>query len=170
MKAHRLRAAQRERRPAAATFASSCRSGERSSSTQNERPCVADDEVAVPHVDVADRAVGQVELQRLPVIAVVEGDEDAGLGPGVEEAAPDRILAHDVDEAARGNSRGDRAPALAAVARAVDVGRDVVEPVPVDGGVGGVGVEMRRLDDPDLRPGRERLRASRSPSSRRRPS
>ena len=64
-----------------------------------------DDEVAVADGDVAHGAVRQVQLERLPVLAVVEGDEDAGLGARVEQSAALGILAHDVDEAAVGNPR-----------------------------------------------------------------
>ena len=118
----------------------------------------SDDEVAVLRVDVADRAIGQVDLQRLPVLAVVERDEDAGLGAGVEEALAGRVLPNDVDVAARGNPLRDQRPALPAVASPVDVRVDVVDPVPVDGRVDRPGVEVRGLEDADLRPGGEGLR------------
>ena len=52
-----------------------------------------DDEVAVADGDVAHGAVGEVAGERLPVVAVVEGDEDAGLGSGEEEAALLGVLA-----------------------------------------------------------------------------
>ena len=47
---------------------------------------------------------GQVQLQALPVVAVVEAHVDAALGPGVEQAAPHRVRAHDVDRVARGDA------------------------------------------------------------------
>ena len=53
---------------------------------------------------------------------------------------------------------GDRLPAAPAVARAEDVRALVVEAMAVDRGVGGVRIEVRRLDDADLRPGLEESR------------
>ena len=55
-----------------------------------------DDDVAVADGDVAHGAVGQVPLEGLPVVAVVEGDEDSGLSTGKQEAALLGVLADDV--------------------------------------------------------------------------
>ena len=53
-----------------------------SSITQKPRPCVRDDEIVAVDFEVAHRRHRQVELQRLPVVAVVERDERAALGAG----------------------------------------------------------------------------------------
>src|SRR5262249_56699615 len=95
--------------------------------------------------DVPDRADGQVHLERLPMVAIVEGDVDALLRPGVEKPPALRIFADDVDVAADGNSLSDRRPRLSAVPRAVDVRADVVQAIAVHGGIDRGRVDARRL-------------------------
>ncbi len=51
------------------------------------------DEVVVLDDDVAHRARGHVQTERLPAAAVVEGDEDLALGGGEKEPAAARVLA-----------------------------------------------------------------------------
>jgi hypothetical protein len=120
-----------------------------------ERPAVrARDEVATPHDEVADRAVGQIELQRLPALAVVERHEHARLGAGVEQPAPLGVLAHDVDETAARNPRAIGGPVLPASRS----GRRTASGRRAGGArrrVAGVGVEVRRLERRDARPGGE---------------
>ena len=67
-----------------------------SSITQKPRPCVRDDEIVAVDLEVAHRRHRQVELQRLPVVAVVERDERAALGAGEQQAVALRIFLHDV--------------------------------------------------------------------------
>ena len=109
----------------------------------------------MPHVDVADRAARQVQLKRPPALPVVERDEHAGLGAGIEEPAPHRIFAHHVQEAAVRDAARDPGPRSAAVPGPQDDRREVVDAVPVDRDVSGLRVEVRRLDDRHLRPRRQ---------------
>jgi hypothetical protein len=44
----------------------------------------ANDQVIAVNGQVAHRGVGQVQLQRLPGITIVKGDEDRRFGPGKE--------------------------------------------------------------------------------------
>ena len=59
-----------------------------------------DDEVAIADRDIAHGAVREVTREGLPVVAVVEGDEDSGFGAGEQEASLLGVLADDVDVAA----------------------------------------------------------------------
>ena len=76
-----------------------------SSITQKPRPCVADDEIVLVDLEVAHRRDRQVELQRLPGVAVVERHERAALGAGEQQALPLGIFLHDVDVDAGGQTR-----------------------------------------------------------------
>ena len=59
-----------------------------------------DHEIVAGHHEIMERGLRQIELQALPVRAVVEGDECAGLGGGVEQSAFRRVLAHGMHEGA----------------------------------------------------------------------
>ncbi len=114
-----------------------------------------DDEVVAVHLDVAHGRHRQVELQRLPLRAVVVRDVHPLLGGGVKHAAARVVFADGVDEDVGGDAFDDERPRLAAVVRAVDVRLRVVEAVAVDGGIRRLRVEVRSVDDADLRPRRE---------------
>ena len=60
--------------------ASSCRSAPMSSRTQKPRPCVATIRSSSLIAEIPHRNRRQVQLQRLPGVAVVERHEDAALG------------------------------------------------------------------------------------------
>ena len=96
--------------------------------------------------DVRDRHVGQVQRQRLPVIAVVVRDVEAVLRAGVEQAAARRILADGVHVVLRGDAGDDLRPRLAEVTRPEDVGREVAEQRLLDRDVGAAGLEARGVD------------------------
>src|SRR5579872_4930940 len=102
--------------------------------------------------EVANRRGGQIQLQRLPLAAVVERYKHSLFRPRVKEAAPRGIFANHVDVTALGNSRGDLLPRKSGVLRFVNVGLDVVEPVAIDRSVGFVLVEVRRVDKSDFAP------------------
>ena len=78
----------------------SWRSNARSPSTQIARPCVAAIEVVAVDQQIARPRRRQVLPQRLPIVAVVEADEHAGLVAGIEQARPDRIGADRADDLA----------------------------------------------------------------------
>src|SRR5581483_5464016 len=83
-------------------------------------------------------------------------DGDAALGAGVEQSLANRIFANDVHRDLQAVC--DELPAPAAVVRAVDVRFEIVEAMAIDGGVRRLRIEVRGLDDADLRPWRERGR------------
>ena len=112
----------------------------------------ADDEVVVVDDDIADRGGGHVLAERLPVVAVVEGEVDCALGAGVEQAFAHRVFADGVDVLVVGNAVDDFVPGLAAVVGAEDVRAEVVEAKGVDGGVGGRVIEVGGLDEGDFAP------------------
>ncbi len=58
----------------------------------------AGDQVVAVHEQVADPGRRKIALQRLPMVAVVEGHEHAGIGAGVEQARALQVGAHDADE------------------------------------------------------------------------
>ena len=73
------------------------------------------DEIASLHLEVSHRCAGKVELQRLPVRAVVGRVVDAGFGAGVQEPAPHGIFANGSRVGAVGNAGVDRGPRAAEV-------------------------------------------------------
>src|SRR6202030_4265923 len=88
----------------------------------------------------------------LPVVALVEGDFDAKLGACVEELLLLRVFAYCQHELGCFQPRRDGVPALAVVARAIDIGGTVIEAMPLDRGVGDGGIEVRWFDEGNLAP------------------
>ena len=105
----------------------------------------ADDEVVVVDLEVTNGRHRQVELQRLPRVAVVDRDERAALGAAHEQAATLRVFLDGVDVNAGGQAIRDRLPGPAEVARPVDVRVEVLQLVAVHAGIRGVRIEMRRF-------------------------
>src|SRR6185437_6607264 len=108
-----------------------------------------EDEVAVGELDVGDRGDRQIELEGLPVGAVVEGDVHAEFGAGIEEAGADRILADDTGGLVGGDAIaavGEQGPMRTEIVGAVDVGGEVAEQIAIDGGVGGGSAVGRGFD------------------------
>ncbi|CAA9358627.1 MAG: hypothetical protein AVDCRST_MAG40-3336 [uncultured Gemmatimonadaceae bacterium] len=111
----------------------------------------AGDELAVARVDaqVVHRHRGEAGHEALPARAAVGGDVHAEVGAGEEEVAVVGALAHHVHEvrpAVVGQAGGDPAERLAEVRRHVDVRREVVGAVAVEGHVHHGRVDARRLD------------------------
>ena len=77
--------------------------------------------------EIPHRGRGQVELQRRPVIAVVERDPHTRLGAGKEQPFANGIFAHRVDGRVVRQAGGDQLPSLTAIVRAVDVRLQVVD-------------------------------------------
>ena len=96
-----------------------------------------DDEIVVVNPEIAHGSVRQIQLQRLPVIAIVKRNPDGIFRAGKQQAFAHRIFAHRVDRAEIGQAGGDQLPGLAAIVRAVDVRMQVVDAEAADGGVGG---------------------------------
>ena len=114
-----------------------------------------DDQVVAMDHQVAHGDRREVELERLPVVPVVEGDVHAEFGGRVQQAASGRILPDGVDEVAIAQAGDDGLPVPAPVAGAVELGLAILDPVPIHGDVGGSGVEGGGLDAGDLGPGRD---------------
>ena len=94
-----------------------------------------DDQIVVLDRQVAHRRRRQVQLQRLPVVAVVERHEDGELGAREQQSAARRILFDRLHVDARRQTARDRLPRLAAVLRAQRVRLVVGEPMAIDGRV-----------------------------------
>jgi hypothetical protein len=95
-----------------------------------------DDEIVVLDHQVGDRHHRQLELQRLPVAAVIPGHGDAGLRPRVEQALARGILPHHAHEGVFGQAGRALDPGLAVVVGDVHKRAEVVELVAVRRQVG----------------------------------
>ena len=106
-----------------------------------ERPALrAQHEVLPRELDVRDGGGRQVELQRLPVPAIVERHAHPELGAGVEQPRAVGIFAHHARRLVGSDAVGavgEPRPALAVVVGAINVRCEVAEQEPVDGHVGG---------------------------------
>src|SRR5262245_39165575 len=102
--------------------------------------------------EVAHRRHRQIELQRLPRVAVLERDERAALRAGEEQSLALRVFFYDVHVYAGGQAVGNLLPGFAEVARAIDVRLEILKLMPVDARVRNVRVEVRRLDPGDPTP------------------
>ena len=105
----------------------------------------ADDEIVVVDLEVAHRRDRQVELERLPRVAIVQGDEGTTFRPAHEKSASVRVFLHRVHVDTRWQSVRDRLPRLPEVAGPEEVGLKILELVPVDARIGNIRVEVRRL-------------------------
>src|SRR6185437_15261850 len=90
--------------------------------------------------------------QRLPVIAVVEGDIDGGFGSGVEQTLANGVFAHRVDWSIVGKSGIDLLPRLSTVVGTVDVRVQIVEPETIHCRIDRLVIEVRRIELRDLAP------------------
>src|SRR5579859_929149 len=107
------------------------------------------DKVAVLHYKVVNRHDGQVQLERLPVRAIIERDVYARLGSRVEQAAPRGVFADRTGEVVLGDASGDFRPARAVIVCLIQVGLEVVPLVAGGREVSDGGIMGRRLDDAD---------------------
>ena len=80
-------------------------SGVTSSRIQNERPWVATTRSSSLMIRSCTGTTGKLPPSRCQLPAVVERDVDAGLGAGVEQARPVRVLADDAGELVRPECR-----------------------------------------------------------------
>src|SRR5947207_3036349 len=87
---------------------------------------------------IANRRRGHVLPKRLPIVAVIEGDENRSLRPGKEKSFANGIFADGIHGRVVWKSADDLRPRFAAVVRSVDVWLLVVEPDSIDGCVRGV--------------------------------
>src|SRR6185437_7189588 len=103
-------------------------------------------------LDVADGDGGHVLAERVPVVAVIEGNPDLRVGGGVEEAFLAGIFADGVGDRAGGDAAVNLSPGLAAVVGAPEVRVHVVKAEGVGGSVGGQGIEMAGVHIENARP------------------
>ena len=89
---------------------------------------------------VVDRSGRQVQLEWLPVRAIIPGNVDSRFGSGIEQTLLPRIFADRVHVSAVGNAVGDFRPALSQICGSVDVRPQIIEFVTVQRHVSGAGV------------------------------
>ncbi len=107
----------------------------------------------VLHFDIAHGNGGHVQAQRVPVVAVIEGNPDLGIGGSVQQTLLARILANRIGGRAARDAVHDLGPSLAAVVRAPQVRIHVVQAQRISSGVGRPGVEVAGVHVEDARPG-----------------
>src|SRR5437899_10705094 len=90
------------------------------------------DKVVTMNGEIVDGRERQVQLQRLPVIAVVGGEIHAALGAGKEQSLMRRIFVDGAHERPLADPADDELPRLAVVARAIDIRTLVVQSMPID--------------------------------------
>ena len=111
-----------------------------------------DRDIVVLHDQIADRNRRHVHSQRVPVIAVIEREPHLVFRSGIEQSATLRVLTHHVDGRVGRNAIDDFRPGLPAVARAVDVWPQIVEPEGVDGSIGRARIRVRCIHQRHLPP------------------
>src|SRR3989475_4848626 len=104
------------------------------------------------NVQVMNGDRGEIQLERLPVRAIVQGKVHPGLGSGKQQALALRVFADGPDIRTFRDAVGDQGPALAMIARAVDEWAKIVELVAVHRQVGGVPGMVRGLQYADHAP------------------
>ena len=114
-----------------------------------------DHQIVVVDVEIAHRRVRKIQLQRLPHVAVVERNRDGALASRVEQTRHLRIGAYRVHRFVARQAVRDLRPVSAAVVRTIHPWVQIVQAETVDGDVGAVVIEARRVDDRDLAPRRE---------------
>src|SRR6266404_497472 len=102
--------------------------------------------------DVAHRRMWQIQLQRLPVVSIVERNIDGAFRSCEQQALWSRVFANHVAGAAIGNAMSNFRPRLSEIARAVNVRAQIVEPERIDRRVRRARIEMRGFDSRDFAP------------------
>src|SRR6266481_1417712 len=101
---------------------------------------------------IAHGSVRQVELKRLPIIAIVEGDINRAFRSGKQQPLTRAIFANHIACSAGWYAVSDFGPGLAEIARAINVRPQIINAKTVDGGVCSAGLEVGSLDDRDFAP------------------
>src|SRR5258708_32069586 len=118
-----------------------------------ERPAVSrDDHVVVLDDQVANRRRGHVELERIPVRAVIAGEVHPLLGAREKQTAVNRILSDHVGDAPVRDAVVDLAPGPSAVMGLEEVRTKILEAERVAGHVRRQRIEMAGVDDRHLAP------------------
>ena len=96
-----------------------------------------DDKIVAVNRQIVNRGRWQIELQRLPARAGIEGDEDTSFGSGEEKARAPRIFADGVNISSSRDSIRDARPGFPVISRGVDVRLIVVKAMAIHGYIGG---------------------------------
>ena len=115
----------------------------------------ADDEVIALEDEIAIRRVWKIQLERLPVVAVVEAHEHSALGTGDEQSRAPGVRTHHARKAPTrltdGQSVDDGHPRPSVIVCAIEARHVVAGPVRIDGDVCATRVRVRRIDGCDGR-------------------
>src|SRR6185503_7738164 len=85
------------------------------------------DEIVIFDDEIVYWCYRQIQLQRLPVRAIIKGDESAEFSSRVEQTFALGIFAHSVHIGAIGNSSGDCTPIFSEICRFENVRFEIVE-------------------------------------------
>ena len=110
------------------------------------------DEIVVFDDQVVNRGDRQVQLQRLPMRAVIKRNEDARLSPRVEQSPSLRIFADSVHVRAIGNSVHNCAPRFPQIGRFENIRLKVVKLMSIHRDVSSVAVVRRGINQIDSTP------------------
>src|SRR5436305_11855441 len=99
-----------------------------------------------------NRRSRQIQLQRLPVRARIERNENAELSAGIKQSGLFRVLAHRMHECAVRNSINDGVPGFAEIGCFNNVRLKIVEFMSVDRGISSLAVVRRCFDQIDCAP------------------
>ena len=118
-----------------------------------EAPAVrGHDQIVFMNRQIAHRGRRQVELQRPPVISVVERNEDGALSAGEQQPASLRVFFDGLHVNAFRQSARDLNPGLACVTRAQNVRLVILELMPFKRRVSFLRIKMRGFDHHYLGP------------------
>src|SRR2546423_13251329 len=102
-----------------------------------------DHEIVSVNDKVAHRSRRQIELERLPGIAVVKRKVDTAFRASVKQAFANGVFADAIQKASIRDSAGNALPGLAEIARAIQIRLQVFQAVTVHSGVSGGRIKMR---------------------------
>src|SRR5678815_2923446 len=89
------------------------------------------------------------------MVAIIKRNMNGALSTGKQQTLSFRILAHHVSVLIGGNAVGYFSPAGTTIMRSIDVRPQIIQTQRVDGGIGGIFIEMPGIEDGDLLPGLE---------------
>src|SRR5215470_3630488 len=95
---------------------------------------------------VAHGGVREVEFERLPVIAVVERNEDRAFCASKQQSLSLGVFAYNVARGAVGNASADLRPSFPRIAGAVNMRAQIIQPERIDRRVGRARIEMRSFN------------------------
>src|SRR5258706_2000792 len=112
----------------------------------------SDRQIVVFDNEIVDGYSGHIQAQALQVCSVVERHVEARLSSGIEQAAPDRVLADDTSKVVVRYAGRNLRPGLTIIIGFVEIGLEIVQFVAGGGKVRAGGIVGRGLNDADKRP------------------